>query len=961
MTPPSLSELAAAAANAVNAARAAQREGEPLKLPIYAPLPGEQWTNTHSDLPAIRQWSHPFGSKADSLRQLTELANAKGGYYPLGRNGYWHAGLHFDAGTAGILDQSFVRCLADGEVVAYRIDSQSPTSEFTVNREPVQRPFTRNFVLVRHRLQAPKIAGSDDAPPSLTFYSLYMHLQDWSAYQADPSLKRPAFWPPGKLLRVKESVQDTVQGLEGHTWQRTRIGPHGGTVLSGLARGSEVSVSDTGSYRKLQNIPGPLQLMQGGELQGYVSFDYLEPGEAGEYRTTSNLKVRPAASGVGQELMTLPKGTVVRISGEGTYRKLEWVNQYVHFDSLLSEPEPQERDCCVVPDEPMPIKAGALIGHLGTYHFCYDDEPTQQLHLEVFSGQDVGGFIHFCREWAQRLPASGKTWLQVPKGTPIAPDRVDLSAERYPIVDTDTPRSAAELYLPKSLLDGLKPEHKLAIPAKDGRKACTWYRLENLLHDEQKGLRRWRPLDGIVWALNETQRDDVATLGTGVIRLRELASSLRWQAPLYVWQVCASGWEQTGRKAQPVGCLLPSRATVADVEAKLRELLDPLRQRGMGQLVEEESHDFLVRLGFQLDGGGIAKWREALQPFLSDSYRRLPLRGLLFGLPQKSPDGVLKNAWWPDAAWQGVLDDRESRGRRLGWSAPRAAYCLVLGLTVLWALGLLLSFANNRSQIADAQTALGVLRQPGDLDSQITALHELTRELGRLDYQAQQGVPWFLRFGLNHNAELQAALWPFYAEANNRLLRDSAKAHLERQLTDLAALPPGSPERAARAVEGHDQLKAYLMLARPEKVDAAFLTKALHSLEADRPGIKPGLWQGLSPSLWAFYAEHLQSHPDWRIQADSKVVAQARQVLLGQLGQRNGVASLYEKMLEGAGNNYPDLHLLQMVGETDSSRLFDTATSVPGAFTRQAWEGHVRAAIDEIAEARREEIDWVLS
>ncbi len=30
-------------------------------------------------------------------------------------------------------------------------------------------------------------------------------------------------------------------------------------------------------------------------------------------------------------------------------------------------------------------------------------------------------------------------------------------------------------------------------------------------------------------------------------------------------------------------------------------------------------------------------------------------------------------------------------------------------------------------------------------------------------------------------------------------------------------------------------------------------------------------------------------------------------------------------------------------------------------FTRQAWEGQVRQAIDEIAEARREEIDWVLS
>ncbi|WP_160287340.1 ImcF-related family protein [Pseudomonas knackmussii] len=476
-----------------------------------------------------------------------------------------------------------------------------------------------------------------------------------------------------------------------------------------------------------------------------------------------------------------------------------------------------------------------------------------------------------------------------------------------------------------------------------------------------KGLRRWRPLDGIVWALNEAQRDDVEALGTGVRRLRDLGGALGWQAPLYLWQVCASEWSQAERKAQPVGCLFPKRASPEQVEASLRELVEPLRQRGWRQMQEEgTAYDFLLRLGHELEGGSIAKWREALAPFLG-KYLSLPLRGLLFGLPQKAPDGLLKHAWWPNVAWQGVLEDREEHGRRLGWSAPRMAYCLVLGVAALWGLGLLLSFANNRSQIADAQTALSVLRQPGDLDSQITALHELTRELGRLDYQAQQGVPWFLRFGLSHNAELLNALWPSYAEANNRLLRDVADKDLKQRLTAFAALPPGSPERAARAVEGHDQLKAYLMLARPEKADAAFLTKALHALEKDRPDIKPGLWQGLSPNLWAFYAEHLPNHPDWRIQADAKVVAQARQVLLGQLGQRNGVASLYEKLLEGAGNNYPDLHLLQMVGETDAQALFDTPNSVPGAFTRQAWEGYVRAAIDEIAEARREEIDWVLS
>lgn len=83
-------------------------------------------------------------------------------------------------------------------------------------------------------------------------------------------------------------------------------------------------------------------------------------------------------------------------------------------------------------------------------------------------------------------------------------------------------------------------------------------------------------------------------------------------------------------------------------------------------------------------------------------------------------------------------------------------------------------------------------------------------------------------------------------------------------------------------------------------------------------------------------------------------MAQVRQVLLGQLGQRNAEASLYQQVLDAAANHYPALSLGQMVGVTDASALFSNPAEVPGVFTRQAWEGQVRQAIDTIAEARRE-------
>ena len=106
-------------------------------------------------LTPLKNWSHPFKDSRDPLQQLTHMAKAAAGYYPLGRNGMFHGGVHFDGGTAGTLAQSRVPCLADGEVVAYRVDTRSPTTRYFVEGITVDVPFSRNFVLVRHHLQAP--------------------------------------------------------------------------------------------------------------------------------------------------------------------------------------------------------------------------------------------------------------------------------------------------------------------------------------------------------------------------------------------------------------------------------------------------------------------------------------------------------------------------------------------------------------------------------------------------------------------------------------------------------------------------------------------------------------------------------------------------------------------------------------------------------------------------------------
>ncbi|MFJ3487344.1 ImcF-related family protein, partial [Pseudomonas sp. NPDC090202] len=484
------------------------------------------------------------------------------------------------------------------------------------------------------------------------------------------------------------------------------------------------------------------------------------------------------------------------------------------------------------------------------------------------------------------------------------------------------------------------------------------------LFEQWQSLCRWRALDGVVWALNETQSRDASAMTQGVRHLRELARKLRWQLPLHVWQVTPGQWSQSGRKTQPVGCVLPSPPTAKALSEALEGLVQPMSEMGWAQMQGQEHHDFLLRLSRDLAAEGIARWAQALTPLFGRFVPGVTLRGLWFGepvAPTIKAAGEASSFWLMDTAWLGILGDKPGRTRRIGWPPTRIAYVAMISLAALWGAGLLLSFVSNRAQVLEIQSHLAAVQPDGNQQQQVFALHELMRELGRLDHRAKNGEPWYLRFGLSQNQATMDALWPRYVEANQRLMRDPAAANLQRHLAALVALPPDSPERNERAPAAYEQLKAYLMMARPEKVDAAFLSKVLLEAEPERDGVPSMLWATLSAPMWQFYAEQLKDHPEWRIEVDPQLLAQARQVLIGQMGRRNAETSLYRQVLDTAASHYSPLDLQDLLGETDAWALFSTTAGVPGVFTRQAWEGHVRQAIDDIAEARREKIDWVLS
>lgn len=490
-------------------------------------------------------------------------------------------------------------------------------------------------------------------------------------------------------------------------------------------------------------------------------------------------------------------------------------------------------------------------------------------------------------------------------------------------------------------------------------------------------LRRGRPLDGIIRVLPESLKLTTQISDNDLRGLEKISELLRYSTPVWLWQLCSSHWSQGTRPEQAVGASFPPRAKEDDVIRQLELMLPTLRSQGMSQIAENNSHDFLLRLGQHLKNGAVTRWGQQLVPWLSVSQQRVPLRGLMFSLPEKKPAGASagtadteqyiqgsqRHALTLPATWQGIVDDcTRVRGRRVGMAWEQTLAWTLMVIIGVWGAGTLLSFAVNRSQIVSvAHQAHALVEHPSVSDYQLTALHTLRNDAGRLQHHIQDGAPWYQRFGLDYNQQLLDAMLPWYGVANNRLIRDPANEVLKLKLSALANSAPNSNQRAQLAKPGYDQLKAWLMMARPDKADGAFYAQTMKTVQPTRMGISASLWQSLSPDLWAFYISELPAQPQWKITPDAQLVSQSRQVLLQQIGRRNAESTLYENMLKSVRRNFADVSLEDMTGGTDARRLFTTDEVVPGMFTRQAWEGGIQQAIEKAANSRRDEIDWVLS
>ncbi|SFC14475.1 Predicted chitinase [Cupriavidus sp. OV038] len=311
------------------------------------------------------------------------------GAYPVSREWLWHGGIHVtDTGAGSSLDLKHgVRCMADGAIVAWRLNKTYLVDDLPAEGEvpAFQAQYSSGFALVRHVMEFP-------ADNSLTFHSLYMHLQDFASYELDESQLHPAYWT--KRFRVASGANDkpnpSASGTSAppeHTGLRVSASKSTGRIIGILPRGAQFSlIKQEGNWGQIDAVHASALVPP--RVGGFVESDAAVGG---------------------------------------------WINLERNGDTHVVTPfTPEDAlDRIVVPVVPFPIKAGDFIGHIGRFDSVTDRNAARMVHLEVFAGSEIEPFIEESRSWLVENAAKPAKWKQL--GLSAAPTilRIDTGTKLF--------------------------------------------------------------------------------------------------------------------------------------------------------------------------------------------------------------------------------------------------------------------------------------------------------------------------------------------------------------------------------------------------------------------------------------------------------------------------------------------------------------------------------------------------
>ncbi|MEI9538745.1 hypothetical protein V5081_15535 [Enterobacter cancerogenus] len=290
---------------------------------------------------------------------LSHIGGESTGQYTIGRSGMWHGGIHITEATTPwcalsgkapleafdfpvpFKGEQAVRCMADGEVVAYRVCKDY----LSLAWESGPLSFSGSFVLVKHYIQPGEKESS-----GLHFYTLYMHLAPYSAYSD-----------------TKWALQDSLPAYDPE-WVMSAS-----TKNKGVSNSYKKGTMPKGAVIEWDKTNGSLHTVAFNQREyGLVTLLEL-PEDTTEKKKESSLTP-------GQEYWILVDNN--NISPNPAHPS--W------WQKLMPPAKEAMKFDQVVCPTPYAIKAGEPVGHMGYYQAPKDGgyEARYQVHIECISMDD---------------------------------------------------------------------------------------------------------------------------------------------------------------------------------------------------------------------------------------------------------------------------------------------------------------------------------------------------------------------------------------------------------------------------------------------------------------------------------------------------------------------------------------------------------------------------------------------
>ncbi|MGL4200260.1 MAG: hypothetical protein ACRCTT_02280 [Enterobacter roggenkampii] len=418
-----------------------------------------------SVLPKI-VWPIPSNNRGNEFKNQEEILSHIGGestgQYMIGRSGMWHGGIHITEATTPwcalsgkspleALDfpvpfkgEQAVRCMADGEVVAYRVCKDY----LSLAWESGPLSFSGSFVLVKHFIQPGEKESS-----GLHFYTLYMHLAPYSAYSVNPA-------------ETKWTVQDTLTAYDPE-WVMTASTNNKSTSESyrkgTIPKGSivEWDKTDSGLHTVAFNK----------REYGLVTFVSLSEQALKKGKKTS---LKP-----GQQYWMLVDKNNLSPGTDGVVQPSWW-------QKLMPPAKEAMKFDQVVCPTPFAISAGDPVGHMGYYQAPKDGgyEARYQVHIECTSMDDnLETFLTNPEQvgeknpiWLKYSPGLALYKKDVATGTFTKDTRVTTRAGILPLsqVQTEVDKSTKQEYWQ------LRPENAYAPKGQTEPQLLSQYDLAKL-------------------------------------------------------------------------------------------------------------------------------------------------------------------------------------------------------------------------------------------------------------------------------------------------------------------------------------------------------------------------------------------------------------------------------------------------------------------------------------------------